>query len=190
MSYTDNESFTGIDFTKDGLPYKEFELCTFVNCNFSGLDLSGINFTECDFDACNLSLCILKKTVLRDLTFKNCKMLGLHFDDCNQFGLSFRFDSCILNMSSFFQCQLSKTVFKNTQFVEADLEECNLSECIFENCDFNKAVFNRTNITGADLSTSINYHIDPEVNQIAGASFSLPDVLSMLNKYGIRIKDP
>ncbi|WP_431217529.1 hypothetical protein ACQ86N_21315 [Puia sp. P3] len=43
------------------------------------------------FSNCNLSLAQLQKTTFRDIQFKDCKMLGLHFEDCNEFGLSVSF---------------------------------------------------------------------------------------------------
>jgi hypothetical protein len=46
------------------------------------------------------------KTAFRDIKFKGCKMLGLNFEDCNEFGLSFNFENCSLNHSSFYKIKV------------------------------------------------------------------------------------
>lgn len=83
----------------------EYENCSFNNCNLYDNDLSGFSFTNCTFIRCNLSLIKVNKAAFRDVKFKDCKMLGLRFDTCNQFGLSFSFDSCQLNHSSFYKAK-------------------------------------------------------------------------------------
>ena len=72
----------------------EYENCIFNNCDFSESDLSEFKFIDCTFNSCNFSLTKIHKTAIRDVKFKDCKMLGLRFDICNEFGLSFSFDSC------------------------------------------------------------------------------------------------
>ena len=45
------------------------------------------------------------------------------------------------------------------------------------NCDFTRATFENTNIEKADFRTSFNYSMDPEINRIKKAKFSLPNVI-------------
>ena len=40
----------------------------------------------------------------------------------------------------------------------------------------------------ADFRGAINYSIDPELNQLKGASFSTAGLGGLLGKYGIRIE--
>ena len=114
-------------------------------------------------------------------------MLGLRFDDCNPFGLSFNFENCILNHASFYKLKIKKTTFKNTQLQEVDLTECDLTSSIFENCDLTRTIFNNTNIEKADFQTSHNYSIDPEINRIKKAQFSIMGISGLLDKYDIKI---
>lgn len=65
-------------------------------------------------------------TAFRDVNFKECKMFGLQFNDCNEFGQSFRFEGCSLNNSVFYQTSLKKTLFKDSKLIEVDFTECNL----------------------------------------------------------------
>ncbi|MGG7552401.1 pentapeptide repeat-containing protein [Chryseobacterium arthrosphaerae] len=58
-----------------------------------------MSFSDCDFIGCNLSMAKLASTAFRNAFFKECKMLGLQFNDCNGFGLSFRFALFIIPFS-------------------------------------------------------------------------------------------
>lgn len=115
-------------------------------------------------------------------------MLGLHFDHCDPFGLSFRLEGCILQHASFYQLKLKKSIFKNNQFQEADFTECDLSGAILENCDFKGAAFDNSLLEEADLRTSFNYSIDPEKNKLKKAKFSLTQIRGLLDKYDICIE--
>jgi len=185
--YTNEETFTTIDFTQRPLSKGEYENCTFLNCNFSNTDLSEIKFLACQFTSCNLSLAKLFNTALREAKFKECKMLGLRFDQCNNLGLSVGFDQCSLNHSSFYKTKLKKTVLKNSQLQEVDFTECDLTEVLFDTCDLMRATFEDTILEKVDLRTAFNYCIDPEINRIKKAKFSLPGVLGLLDKYDIEI---
>jgi uncharacterized protein YjbI with pentapeptide repeats len=181
------QTFDKVDFKAVALAKGEYEDCTFIQCDFSGVDLSVLRFVDCSFKACNLSLAKLMKTGFHGVAFAGCKMWGLHFDQCSEFGLSFSFDNCSLNHSSFYQVKIKKTIFKDCQLHECDLTECDLGGAKFENCDFASAVFERTILEKADLSSARNYVIDPELNKIKKAKFSIPEVVGLLSKYDIEI---
>ena len=114
-------------------------------------------------------------------------MLGLHFEDCNKFGLTLHFENCILNNSTFYKLKLKQTNFINSQIKEADFGDCDLTSAIFENCNLEGTIFDNTILEKADLRTSYNYIIDPENNRLKNAKFSLSGVNGLLNKYNIEI---
>ena len=92
----------------------EYENCRFTNSDFSNADLSEIKFIDCEFSACNLSLAKLNRTAFKDITLTNdCKMLGLQFSHCYEFGLSFAFKNCVLTHCSFYQTKIKKTTLAN-----------------------------------------------------------------------------
>src|SRR5581483_7583796 len=82
------------NFTQNFLPKGDYEYCKFSQCDFSNSDMAGIKFLACEFIECNLSLAKMQKTAFRDVKFKDCKMLGLLFEHCSEFALSFSFDNC------------------------------------------------------------------------------------------------
>jgi uncharacterized protein YjbI with pentapeptide repeats len=188
MTYTQGKTFDTINFQEQPLEKGEYENCVFQQCDFSNTNLSEIRFMDCEFIVCNLSLVKLTKTAFQDVKFKECKMLGLHFEDCNQFSISFLFEACQLNHSSFYQIKIKKTLFKNSQLQEVDFTECDLMSAVFENCDLTRATFDNTNLEKADFRTSHHYSINPEINRIKKAKFSLPSILGLLDKYDIVIE--
>ena len=186
--YIEEEIFAKTDFTKKAIALGDYEKCDFNNCDFSNADLQDIHFIDCVFTGCNLSLVKLNQTAFRDIQFKDCKLLGLHFYDCNNFLFAAGFDGCILNHSSFFKMNLKNMQIKNSVLHETDFTEADLSNATFDNCDMAGARFENTILAKADLRTSFNYSIDPELNRIKKAKFSLPAVIGLLNKYDIEIK--
>ncbi len=115
-------------------------------------------------------------------------MLGIHFDDCNKFGLAFSFNNCMLSHSSFYKTVIKKTRFVATIFEETDFTDCDLTESVFDGCDLKNAKFENTILQRADLRTSYNYIIDPEQNKIKKARFSLNGLPGLLEKYDIKVE--
>ena len=180
--------FERIDYTTVMLPKGEYENCIFKNCNFYNADLSGFIFRECKFDGCDFSLARVRNTTLNDISFLNCKLLGIQFQECNSFLFSVKFGNCVLKMSVFYKLKLKKYTFSNCNLQEADFTDANLSGSIFENCDLQRTVFYNTNLEKADFITSYNYSFDPERNRIKKARFSRLGVTGLLDKYNIEIE--
>ena len=166
----------------------EYEGCTFNNGDFSQNDLSGYKFTDCTFRGCHLSLAKLERTSFRDVKFIDCKMLGLRFDTCYEFGLSFSFDGCQLNHSSFFKTKIKKTVFKNSQLQETDFSEADLTSAVFDKCDLERAIFDQTILEKSDFRTSYHYSIDPDTNRMKKSRFSVIGLAGLLEKYDIEVE--
>ena len=59
---------------------------------------------------------------------------------------------------------------------------------IFSECDLSKTLFENTNLSKCDFRTSFNYSIDPDKNKIAKAKFSAQNVSGLLDKYNIVIE--
>jgi uncharacterized protein YjbI with pentapeptide repeats len=188
MEYHQDKTFDKLNYTSNPIVKGEYENCVFNNCDISNTDLTDVKFIDCRFIGCNLSLAKLMRTTLSDVTFKDSKMLGLHFDKCNEFGLSISFDTCNLSHSTFYKTKIKKTIFKNTQLHEVDFSECDLTAADFDNCDLLNAKFDNTLLEKADLRSAYNYTINPESNKIKKAKFALSGVAGLLDKYNIEIE--
>lgn len=186
-TYIEDQTYEKRNFAETPLIKADYENCVFKNCNFSGVNLSSFKFIDCSFHDCDLSLAKLNETGFQQVRLINCKMLGLRFDTCNEFGLSVSFDRCLLNHASFYGTKILKTIFKDTQLQETDFSESNFTGTTFDNCDLAQAIFHNTILEKTDFRTSFNYTIDPEENQIKKAKFSLLQVSGLLSKYDIEL---
>ncbi|MEZ0539946.1 pentapeptide repeat-containing protein [Fibrella arboris] len=182
-----NEPFDQINYTKSKLPAGEYELCRFTGCDFTRSDLSNNVFYDCDFIDCQLSGVKLTKTALRDVRFRNCKAEGLHFEHCNDFLFAVSFDTCVLTKSSFYKQKIKHTTFKKSILHEVDFMGADLTGAEFDDCDLRRAAFEHTILEKADFRTAYNYSLDPELNRLAKAKFSLSGVAGLLVKYDIAI---
>ncbi|GGW49822.1 pentapeptide repeat-containing protein [Arenibacter certesii] len=182
-----DETYKGKDYTLNKLAKGEYENCVFDSCYFSEADLTNISFMECTFLDCDLSNVNLTNTAIKECNFEKCKMLGVRFDHCNPFLLSFKFTGCTLNLSSFYNLTLKNIVFEDCSLHQADFTESNLSNAKFDNCDLRGAIFESAILLKTDFRTAINFSIDPENNKLKKAKFSKEGALGLLLKYDIDI---
>ena len=185
--YTEDQTFEKKDYSENFLPKGEYENCTFKNCIFSNSDLSNIKFSDCEFLNCDMTMAKIDGTAFRDAKFKDCKLLGLHFENCTDFLFSVGFENCNLNLSSFYKRSLKKTKFKNCTLQETDFSEADLLLSVFDNCDLSGSIFDRTNLEKVDFRTSYNFSIDPEKNQLKKAKFSRTELAGLLEKYNLDV---
>ncbi len=165
-----------------------YENCLFENCNFENSPFNHLIFIDCTFKDCNLSNVSLTQTSFREVSFSNCKMIGLHFENCLPFLFSVSFTKCQLNLSSFYKVNLKKTTFTNCELKEVDFTSANLAEAYLAECDCQLAVFDDTNLEKANLTTAYHYQIDPNKNKIKKAQFSLEGLAGLLLHHQIIIQ--
>jgi fluoroquinolone resistance protein len=184
----DNEIYEGQNFGQNAFKRADYEQCTFHNCQFACVDLTGIIFSECQFVDCDFSNAQIGNTGFREVTFKQCKLMGVRFDRCHTLLLSFTFQNCILNFSSFYNLKMKGTKFSGCKLHEVDFTSTDLSHTQFQNCELDRATFDETVLEGADLRTALNFIINPDANRIKKARFSVDGALSLLDKYRIIVE--
>ncbi len=187
-AYVDAETFRHKDFTLEKLAGKEYADCEFTGCGFSGSDLSGIRFLDCRFTDCDLSNAGLSGTSLQDVHFTNCKLLGLAFETGDRLGFAVSFKGCQLAHTSFLRMKLTRCSFLECRLAAADFTEADIGGIRVTDCDLSGATFDRTNLQKADLRGSVNYRIDPTMNRVKGGRFSLPEVIGLLQTFGVIVE--
>ncbi len=186
--YNKGKTFMSENYSDIPLPKGEYMNCIFSECVFLNADLAEIIFTSCEFEHCDLSMANLRETIFRKVKFKECKMLGLRFDHCDTFSISFQFENCMLNFSSFFKLKLKNILFANTKLNEVEFAQSDLTNAIFMNCDLDRANFQGTILENADLKSAFNFSINPETNRIKKAKFSTNNIAGLLDQYNITIE--
>lgn len=165
----------------------EFVYCVFRQCSFADLSLNQISFGECEFENCDFSNAKLGGASFRECKFTNSKLIGLNFEHCNPFLLSFECYHCDLSYCTFYQLSLKSSQFYDCKLLQVDFTHTNLEGAKMIRCDLKNAQFDSTNLTKTNLSSSYNYSIQPEKNKIRGAKFSYPAVLGLLDEWQIKI---
>ncbi|HZX59684.1 MAG TPA: pentapeptide repeat-containing protein [Mucilaginibacter sp.] len=183
----EDATFTRIKTGDPVFSSRQFENCKFVNCDLSNANLGGILFIDCVFEDCNLSLANMSNTGLQYIRFKHCKLSGVDFSKSLDFLMQMHFESCVLDNAVFFRKKNKKAVFKDCSMIETDLTEADLTDTKFDNCNLHRAFFSQTMLTNADLSTSYNFIIDPDNNNIKKAKFSVHGLAGLLVKYDIKV---
>jgi len=185
--FQDSQEFNNIDFSENKLPTGDYEDCVFSGCTFTNCYLSASNFSDCEFVDCDLSMVNLTGVTLRDLRFKRCKMLGVKFETCNKLLFSVRFEQSQLDFSTFHALPLANTSFIDCRLLEVDFTEADLRGAVFHKSDLSGAVFLQTNLEKSDFRTAEHFSIDPELNRMKKARFSLEGVGGLLGKYDLEL---
>ena len=185
-NYAADQEYERLDFKNEKL-VTEYENCHVRGCTLSNMNLGGIIFSECEFEDCDFSSSVLTGTSFRDCSFRNCKLLGLRFEECSDFLLSFKFDSCDLSFSSFFQLKLKKIQFYKCKLEQVEFSGADLTGAILTGSNLNNATFRNSILEGADFRQSHNLSIDPEQNRLRNAKFTLKDLPGLLSKYHLKI---
>lgn len=184
----ENKSFNNNSCSELETAAGEFENCSFTQCDFSNRLFTASVFIDCIFANCNLTMVKLTDCLLNGILFKNCKVLGVNFSDCVDMPFDVKFEGCILDYCLFVRKKMLKTAFIDSSLRNADFSECDLTKSVFANADLMNVVFNRTILKEADFLTAKNFIIDPELNLIKKAKFSIYGAVGLLNKYDIVIE--
>ncbi len=187
MKVHDDKTFTEISYAEQVIHGTEFNNCLFKKCDLSNSEFRLCKFIDCVFEECNLSLIKWGRSTLSNVVFKHCKLLGINFSLCEDFLFSVRFESCILDYSSFMNKKMLKTFFVRSRLKEVTFSQANISGSVFDESDLSGAVFNETDLSAVNFTTALNFSIDPELNIIYKAIFSAAGLPGLLEKYHIKI---
>ena len=184
--FRNKEVLRGVNLSPQNNQQQDFNNYEFINCQFS--DLSDLNFIDCNFRNCNLSNLNTANSRLQNVSFFDCKLLGLNFSKTIDFALELHFENCLLDYASFDSKKLNKSSFKNCKINNANFTQADLSKSTITNCDLHETLFANTNLATIDFTTCKNFLIDPELNNIKKAKFLLHDLPNLLYRHDIIIE--
>jgi uncharacterized protein YjbI with pentapeptide repeats len=167
---------------------KEFVGCTFERCRFVGSVFEQCRFDGAVFRDCDLSVIKLPNTSLVDVRFEGCKLIGVDWTAVSTRFLRMSFDRCLLSNSTFARMDLQGLVLVACTCHDCDFLGANLARATCHNTDFAKSRFVQANLSKADFTGATRYLIDPTMNTVKGAIFSLPEAVSLLRGLGVVIR--
>ncbi|MDA7744589.1 pentapeptide repeat-containing protein [bacterium] len=175
-----------LDLYNEGVVFEE---CAFNGIDYGNKKMSEITFVECSFVECNFNMNDVHLTSFQNVLFEKCKLLGVNFSNCKQMLLEMKFLNSKLDYCVFQKLKMPRTEFVSCSLTDADFFQTDLKGSKVINCDLSGAIFENTILENADFSSSYNYTIDPELNYIEGAKFTLSSLPGLLSKYRIKIED-
>lgn len=165
-----------------------FDGCNFSNCSFEGVRLDHTEFIGCHFSNCNFTGSLVINTALKEVKFDTCKLLGFDFSACSDFLFRAGFDNCLLDNALFNRKNLKNTGFKNSSVREADFNAVELSNASFAGSDLAYSRFENCLLAGCDFRNTQNLRLDPDLNRVKGALFTLAELPGLLEKYKLKIE--
>jgi fluoroquinolone resistance protein len=186
--FIEHEQFTGLDFTDSVLTGKELADCVFDRCVFNQTDLSRSRFENVCFSNCSLSNCVTENTQFFDIRFEHSKIVGFTVCTCNQPVADFVFTDCKIMIGNFTGAHMKGVRFTSCVIEESYFQHTCLREADFSGTQFIKTLFDQCDLRKADFTRATGYEIDPRSNTIEKGIFSLPDVLGLLDPFGIKIQ--
>lgn len=188
MDSYEDQVYQGLNVEDAPFHKGKYRYCEFYNCVFTEADIRDSEFIECIFDNCNLSNAKLGNTALKSVEFRECKLVGLRFDEIRAFLLEMSFDDCILDYSTFVEMELKRVRFLDCRMTAVDFSGAQMEGQQLDGCLLMDAIFDSTNLRGADFRLAKDYHIDPRKNVLSKAKFSRNGVLGLLSSFGIVIE--
>lgn len=190
-SYYADKKFINLSFPEQEIFSVEFDRCVFDECNFTDSQFINCKFSECKFINCNLSLIKVKGSSFLDVVFRESKMIGINWTEAAwpkiKLSSPIEFYQCKLDNSSFFALSIEEIILRECSAKEVDFREADCSAADFSLTDFVGSHFGKTNLSTANFSDAINYQIDLFLNQIKGATFTLPEATRLLDSLDIQL---
>ena len=183
----DDKTFDETGFAGQIVRGTEYNNCLFKKCDFTNSEFALCKFIDCVFEDCNLSMMKWGRSTLNNVVFKRSKLLGINFSLCEDFLFTVRFESCMLDYSSFMSKKMPKTYFIKSSLKEVTFTQAILTGSVFDESDLSGTVFSATDLTSVNFATALNYIIDPELNTMNKAIFSAHGLEGLLYKYNLKV---
>jgi uncharacterized protein YjbI with pentapeptide repeats len=191
-------SYEDRSFERLRLDHAQVDSAHFLDCQFTGCSLveaalSACRFQRCNFVDCDLSLVDISGSQFASVVFEGSKLVGVDWTRAHRsehtLGKPLKFINCMLNHGTFIGLDLERVKITDSLAHEVDFRETNLSEAVFSGTDLQGSLFLDTDLSAADLRSARNYLINPAINKLNGARFSLPEAISLLYALDIELDD-
>jgi uncharacterized protein YjbI with pentapeptide repeats len=165
---------------------REFARCTFRKIQLHSSSWRGTKLEECVFEGCDLSRANPTRLALRDVTFRDCKLMGVDWSGLESYP-SVSFERCNLSYASFARLALNKTRIAHCTLTEVNFIETQLVDAIFDGSELSGARFERCDLRRASFADTRGLLLDPKSNNVKGARIPVEAALRLAEALGLRI---
>jgi fluoroquinolone resistance protein len=188
--YTDQE-FNNVHLDGFQIISSEFVDCTFNQCSFVETELIKCRFVNCAIRGCDLSLIKIPESMLSSICLEDSKIIGVNWTQADWtaaiLGKPLHFSKSTLNHSTFIGLNLVGMQILNCNVVDVDFREADLTGADFSGSDLTESLFLHTKLREANLAQARNYSINPGLNDLQAARFSMPEAISLLYNMDIEL---
>lgn len=192
----ENQTFKELTIISGEVNNVEFTDCVFTHCKFTETAFNSCRFRDCEFDHCDLSLVKVSQTVFSSVLFRDSKIVGVDWTLASwsnrkafQLIKPISFLDCVLNYSVFIGLSLKEVQIERCIAKEVDFSDASLIKSSFKGTDLEAAIFRNTDLTESNFVAAHNYFISPQLNNLKGAKFSLPEAVALLAGLEIVLED-
>lgn len=182
-----NQRFVKVDWRGQVFQDIEFYACHFEDSILREATFWDCSFENCHFEGCDLSNANIEGSSFSQVTFAHSKAVGVQWQK-TAIAFQVRYAHCVLNYGSFFKKNLKQIKLLHCQLKEVDFAECNLSRADFSGSDLENSRFLHTDLREANFAEAYHYSLDLQQNKVKNAVFALPEAVSLLKGFGIKVK--
>jgi fluoroquinolone resistance protein len=188
-----DQTFSNVECQRQEIRDKEFFHCTFVQGSFQETAFTRCRFSDCTFQGCDLSLIKVTDCGFTNTRFQDSQLIGVNWTEAAWSRTGFLnpigFVRCAISYGTFMGLALKKLTLRGCVARDVDFSEANLTQADCTGTDFVDSRFWHTNLSKADFTGAINYAIDPTLNVVKKAKFSLPEAMSLLYSLDIVLSE-
>ena len=122
--------------------------------------------------------------------FTGCRLVSIHWEGVSSGFVSpiDALEDCQMKYNHFVSANYPRFRFSGNEIVDSFFADCNLSRSCFSGCHLERTEFFRCDLSGANFENADGYTVDLSTCPLKGAVFSFPEVVNLLNGFGITIK--
>ena len=183
-----DRTFADVSLEAADLRDKELQRCTFRRCKLPESRWARSKLVECLFENCDLSRMAPQELGLREVTFKDCKLMGVDWSDLAALP-DMAFEGCDLRYASFVKLKLKLTKFLRCTARESNFIEVDLTEADFTGTDLADSTIRGCTLSKTNFSRAIGVLFDPQHNRVKGARIALETALAMARSAGMVVEE-
>ncbi|MDP2315236.1 MAG: pentapeptide repeat-containing protein [Pseudomonadota bacterium] len=182
-------TFTGAAHPGARFSRGSYERCRFEKCTLTGARFVDARFTDCVFVGCELTTMGIDGTSFTNVTFSNCRAMGVNWTSAHQLTFSVSFDQCRLDNCVFGGMRLKGLSMVDCNLQGVDLSGCDLTGARFPKSDLRGALVHHAIVKNADFSQARDFAFDARTNKAGKTKVSLETAAQVLADLGLVVPD-